>query len=178
MVNGKRKGNNYEREISKNLSLWISNNKSDDLFWRSQGSGGRHTVRYKKNLTLEGQSGDIASTHSGISEDFLKIFCVEVKFYKDINIWGMITKTKKGILDFWEQAYKKARQVKKLPILIVKENYRPALFISNRAFSMLTKKLKLRPELEVNLSYQKLFIWKFKDILDVNFDEFMSIIRE
>lgn len=176
MANGKIKGSNYERKISKELSLWISDNKFDDLFWRTHGSGGRFTTRNKKNLTLEGQAGDITSTRSGISEEFLKVFCVEIKFYKDINIWGLITKSNAGLLEFWEQASKQAKQSRRLPILIVKENYKPTLFISNRAFYLLIKKIKM-PEIEVNISSKKIFVWKFEDILNISSKKFMSIIK-
>ena len=180
MANGKVKGNSYERAISRKLSLWISNNERDDLFWRTQGSGGRHTVRYKSNLTLEGQAGDISSTQGGISENFLKFFCVEVKFYKDINIWAIITKSKNGLLDFWDQATLKAKQVNRIPILIVKENYKPALFISNEVFEkMLVENFKEKPELKVNLfNSDSISVWKLDTIMKLNSEKFMvSLIR-
>lgn len=177
MTNGKRKGSNYEREISKKLSLWLSDGIDDDIFWRSQNSGGRHTIRYKKNKTLEGQSGDIASTRSGISEDFLKVFSIEIKFYKDINLWGLITGNNGGLLDFWKQSYKQAKRVNKISILIAKENYKPTLFISTRTFYNIMKKFKLKPDLEANLSNQKLFIWKLESILKIDPNKFMSYIK-
>ena len=49
MTTGKRKGNNYEREMSRRLSLWLSENERDDLIWRTHNSGGRFTTRMKKN---------------------------------------------------------------------------------------------------------------------------------
>jgi len=177
MANGKRKGSNYERDISKKLSLWLSDGKEDDIFWRSQGSGSRHTIRYKKNLKLEGQSGDIASTRSGISEDFLKVFSIEIKFYKDINLWGLITGNNCGILDFWKQANEQAKKVGRIPILISKENYKPTLFISTKEFYNIIKNFKLKPELEVNLSNQKIFIWKLENILKIDPKKFMFLIK-
>lgn len=179
MTIGKIKGGEYERNISKKLSLWISQEKRDDLFWRTSGSGSRHTIRYKKNLTTEGQVGDITYTCSGVSEEFLKVFCLEIKFYKDINLWGTVTKSKVGLLDFWEQADEQAKKVGKIPILIAKQNYKPALLISNKIFNKLfIKNFKLKPELEVNLVNQKIFIWKLEDIFDINPKKFMSIIVE
>lgn len=174
MTIGKIKGGNYERTISRKLSLWISDGKFDDMFWRTSGSGSRHTIRYKKNLTLEGQAGDIASTRSGISEEFIRTFCVEIKFYKEINIWGFITKTKSGVLDFWNQTTEKAKQVGKIPILIVKENYKPALFISNKSFkNIIIKNFKLKPELMVNLFNEEIFIWKLETVLGIDPKKFM-----
>jgi len=177
MINGKEKGGNYERVISKKLSLWLSNREFDDMFWRTQGSGSRHTIRRRKNLTLEGQAGDIASTCRGISEDFIKVFCVEIKFYKDINIWSTITKSKTGLLDFWKQADRQGREVGKIPLLIVKQNHKPTLLISNEIFNILIiKNFELESELVVNLHHQKIFIWKLEDILSINPEKFMSLI--
>ena len=178
MANGKLKGNGYEREISKKLSLWISENNSEDLFWRTQGSGGRHTIRRKKNRTLDKQAGDITSTSIGVSEDFLRYFCIEIKFYKDINIWGIITKSQNGLLDFWEQACNQALSVNKIPILIVKQNYKPPLLLSNEPFNVYMESLELKSELEVNLFHKKLFIWKLEDILDIDPNRFMSVIKQ
>ena len=179
MAIGKIKGDNYERIISKKLSIWLSKGENDDLFWRTQGSGSRHTTRYKKNLTLEGQSGDVASVRSGVSEEFLKVFCVEIKFYKDINLWGIVTKSKVGLLGFWKQADEQAKRVNKMPILIVKQNYKPALLISNKIFNkLLIKKFKLKPELEVNLVHQKIFVWRLENILDINPKKFISIFTK
>ena len=178
MANGKLKGGGYEREISKKLSLWISENNSEDLFWRTQGSGGRHTIRRKKNRTLDGQAGDISSMSIGVSEEFLKYFCVEIKFYKDINIWGIVTKSKSGLLEFWDQAYDQALSVNKIPILIVKQNYKPPLLISSEPFNRYMELLGLKSELEVNLFHKKIFIWKLEDILGIDPNRFMSVIKQ
>lgn len=174
MTIGKIKGGEYERKISKKLSMWLSSGERDDLFWRTSGSGSRHTIRYKKNLTTEGQAGDVTYTCSGISEEFIKVFCMEIKFYKDINLWSVITKSKSGLLDFWDQTYEKAKQVGKTPILIVKENYKPALFISNESFNMLMKNFELKSELMVNLLHQKIFIWKLEDLFNIDPKKFMD----
>lgn len=40
---GKSKGNAFERDVCRKLSLWISDGKRDDLLWRTAASGGRAT---------------------------------------------------------------------------------------------------------------------------------------
>jgi|GEM_PF-1853170 len=178
MANGKRKGNNYERDISKALSLWVSLGSRDDIFWRSQNSGARHTTRNKKHMTLEGQSGDIAATCSGPSEAFIKIFCVEIKRYKDINLWGIIKQTKKGILTFWKQAESKAKEVNKVPVLIVKEDFKPALLISVKDLNFLLNKCYgLEPDLVANITGDRLFIWKLEKILNMNSEKLILMIQ-
>lgn len=53
------KGAGFEREISKRLSQWWSEGKRDDIFYRSQASGARYTVRQKSGKDTALQGGDI-----------------------------------------------------------------------------------------------------------------------
>ena len=59
--NTKEKGSQFERHTCKRLSLWWSYEEDDDLFWRSQTSGGRATSRAKQNKRTLGQYGDVAA---------------------------------------------------------------------------------------------------------------------
>jgi hypothetical protein len=45
---GKSIGNAFEREICYILSMWWSEGQDDDIFWRTDTSGGRATVRHRK----------------------------------------------------------------------------------------------------------------------------------
>lgn len=56
------KGGQFERDFSRQLSLWWTNGERDDIFWRTAGSGARATVRSKKGKTTAGQYGDITAT--------------------------------------------------------------------------------------------------------------------
>ena len=77
-----KKGGNYEREICKDLSLWLSsdtNDKSnDDHFWRSAGSGARATVRSRKGKSTSGHAGDI-SPISQLGKKFISKIAMEIK---------------------------------------------------------------------------------------------------
>lgn len=72
------KGGAFEREISKKLSLWWSEGKRDDIFWRSSQSGGRATFRGKKGKDTFGSHGDIAALDP-IGAPLIKLFCFELK---------------------------------------------------------------------------------------------------
>jgi hypothetical protein len=61
-MGGSKKGGRFEREVCTDLSLWWSDGKEDDLFWRSAGSGGRSTRRKKKGSRTKNQGGDITGT--------------------------------------------------------------------------------------------------------------------
>jgi hypothetical protein len=72
------KGSSFERKICKQLSLWWSEGKRDDIFWRSSQSGGRATSRAQKGLSTYGSYGDIAAVDP-IGEPLLKLFTIELK---------------------------------------------------------------------------------------------------
>jgi len=59
MAKGRGKGSSFERTLCRELSLWWSKGKRDDIFWRTSQSGGRATTRSKKGKKTFGQYGDI-----------------------------------------------------------------------------------------------------------------------
>lgn len=86
---GKNKGNAFERRICQKLSLWWSEGKREDIFWRSASSGGVATMRSKRGKTMAGQSGDISAIHeSGMP--LTRLCTVELKRgYKGASIADM-----------------------------------------------------------------------------------------
>jgi hypothetical protein len=59
MVKSSKKGGAFERRIAVEMSEWWSLGQSDDLFWRTPGSGARATARTKKGKTTSTGSGDL-----------------------------------------------------------------------------------------------------------------------
>ena len=72
------KGSEFERSICKQLSLWWTDGKRDDIFWRSSQSGGRATSRAKKGKKTAGQEGDICATHRS-GDPLVRLFSIELK---------------------------------------------------------------------------------------------------
>lgn len=72
------KGSQYERDICRKLSLWMSHNKRDDYYWRSAGSGSRATQRQAQGKTTKGHAGDIAPT-CGEAETLTDLVTIEIK---------------------------------------------------------------------------------------------------
>jgi hypothetical protein len=122
---GKSKGAAYEREICRDLSLWISDGKQQDCFWRSAISGGRTTVWRKKGVGLNAQAGDISCIHPA-GHMFADLYFVEVKFYANLNFEGLIT-GKGHLIQVWQQARKQANEAKKTPLLIARQNRAKAI---------------------------------------------------
>jgi len=138
---GKSKGSSFERDISKRLSLWISHNTQEDVFWRSSQSGGRSTTAFKKGKRFADQAGDICSIHP-VGRPLTDKFLLELKHYKDLNFTGLLT-NKGNLVKFWEKAKEQAAQYKKMPMLIAKQNSQPILVcLSKEGAEALAIKLK------------------------------------
>jgi hypothetical protein len=93
------KGQDFEREFCKSLSRWWTRgtcNERDDVFWRTQNSGGRATTRHKQGKTTRGQYGDIMATDP-IGQPLLDLLTFELKR-------GYSTSTIGDLLDTLEQS--------------------------------------------------------------------------
>lgn len=158
MVNGKSKGNAFERSISKKLSLWLSDDSDDHLFWRTESSGGRFTQRKKLGKNTDNQEGDITSVRES-SKCVSDLIAFECKFHKNIDFFNMILG--RGIVFEW---YKKLREDcgNKYPCLIIKQNYKDTLFICGRNFDM---DFGVKPSCNIYLDQDRLSIFLFEDFL-------------
>lgn len=191
-MNPKSKGNSFEREICKKLSLWLSNDKMDDVFWRTSNSGGRYTSRKKVGKTTENQIGDI-----GLNSDFepgkklLEKFVLECKFYKSLDFWGLILENKSSdVFNFWCKLLVESDNVEKHPLLIYKTNNRPILVLTSSYISdKFVKYFNLKPKLIVKLKPKSLDtidnndkddinVYFFDEVIKLNTDIFNILIQE
>lgn len=118
---GKQKGAEFERNICKKLSLWVSHGKREDLFWRSAMSGGRATVGRKKGKDHAKHAGDISATHPD-GHALIDRFYVETKFYADLNFSAWMLKNEGPMAGFWATALEQAAAHKLEAMMIVKQN--------------------------------------------------------
>lgn len=72
------KGADFEREISRVLSLWWTDGKRDDIFYRTQASGARFTSRNKAKKETAFQAGDITFSDP-IGKPLIDCWCIEDK---------------------------------------------------------------------------------------------------
>jgi hypothetical protein len=129
----KQKGAQFERDVCRVFSLWVSKGQREDCFWRSAMSGGRATLKARKGLADKAQSqcGDLSSIHP-LGELLLRIFLVECKFYKNFEL-QLVAFGKRGkMLPIWEKVKKEAKTFKRLPLLVAKQNAQPTLIGVNR----------------------------------------------
>lgn len=111
MTSGRDKGIQFERKICAELSKWWSNGKDDSIFWRSNASGARATIRAKKGKQTAGQYGDITAIDP-VGEPFLAMSPVECKRgYPKISAHDMLDQQpgRKQVPEF-EQWIQQAQQ--------------------------------------------------------------------
>lgn len=186
----KGKGSNYEREICKKLSKWWSHGVRDDLFWRSQASGGRATIRGRIGQKTKGAYGDITNTCPE-SEPLLKVCTIEVKrgYSKKTSSSIMTLLESKGnkqlIKQFWKQTLDSCNLAKadgfgSNPILIIKrDNRNPCLYISTRLFNQIIdfcgRFPKSETKIQFNIGQDEITVMKldtFLNWVDPTFFEF------
>lgn len=127
MSNGKQKGGQFERDICRKLSLWVSRGKKTDLYWRSAMSGGRATVGRNKGESIR-QAGDITCV-APEGHMLTDRFYIECKFYKNLDILSFIFKNKGKLAQFWKETKREADRHDRLPMLIAKQNNFPIILI-------------------------------------------------
>lgn len=132
-MNIKKKGNTFEREIAKKLSLFLTDNKDEYACWRTASSGGMATInQYKNSKSLKDQSGDIKQViEKGIYknlDDFFDNYFVECKSLKDFDLSIPYTKE---ILDIVSQLENEKKQCDKFIFLVVKRNRRKTLLLTD-----------------------------------------------
>lgn len=122
---GKVKGNSYERECAKRLSLWLTDGKHDDRVWRSASSGGMATRRDDAGKDPGAHVGDLVPSGE-LNSQFFEMFCVECKRPAKID-WDRYFKYQKtatpNIQTYWQQAIRQAASVGKIPMLMIRCNH-------------------------------------------------------
>lgn len=122
MTNGSHKGSRFERQVAVSLSLWASEGKRKDMFWRSAGSGSRATLASRRGTSLRNQAGDISSldARASILTDY---FMIECKHWETLHLGQAVIQNTGKLVEFWQRLVVDAQAVDKLPMLIAKQDY-------------------------------------------------------
>lgn len=133
---GHRKGASFERSVSKDLSLWISGGRRDDVFWRSALSGGRATIGLSDGIKRNNQAGDISAI-AALGEYLLDHCVVECKSYADLDLFRGIANDTGKLYKFWNELRVHSAKFSKQPMLIARQNGLPAVCLLSSASSFL-----------------------------------------
>ena len=164
-----RKGSEFERQISKFLSSWLTGSERPLQFWRSPSSGGLSTRYQDDNI-----SGDIVA----ITKESKSMwpFSVECKNgYGKINITHNFIQDSKSnnIKDFWIQCTDDC-PADKYPMLIFKQlRHKPLVGIDHRAYEKLKFKLST-----LNICYLYFGIESLPILVLMDFKEFFECITQ
>ena len=141
------KGASFEREMCKYLSLWWTEGKHDDVFWR------KRVRSTRKSIDAKFQLGDIKAERPE-GEDLMKMFSIELKTGYSVGRKGKHVKNvpwdlldiidfrkgskdieKKTIIKFWRQCTRDAEIDNKYPLLIFKRDFHvPVVCIHSTLF--------------------------------------------
>lgn len=171
---GSNKGSSFEREICKSLSLWWTDGKRDDIFWRTAGSGGRATNRARMGRSTAGAEGDLTATDP-IGAPLLRLCCFELKRgYNKVNPLDVIERrdnSKPCILeDFWQQAHNSTLQGNaQFPVVIFKRDQkRTSIMCARPMLLALAGYLgpDRSPKIQVRIGTHNAVIMRFEDWLE------------
>ena len=112
------KGGDFEREVSKTLTRWLTGKEKPYMYWRMPGSGGLATIHEENR----GLTGDIRSLHPD-AEFLTDCFSIECKTgYPRTSFWQHFKNLKNfSIKEFWQQCVNDAYKANKRPMLIYRK---------------------------------------------------------
>jgi len=117
------KGGGFERLMCRAWSKWWTNERRDDIFWRTSGSGSRATTRGKKGIEDKWNHGDMKPDDP---EGFMLCthWCFEFKNYKKYDIKGVLHRVNEhhDWLKWWAKIVDEAAAINRAPILVTKQN--------------------------------------------------------
>lgn len=122
-MKGKGKGNAFEWDTARKLSLWVTNGADKTQFIRSVMSGGHFALRQ----AAENQVGDLAPNGPS-GEAFRKVFGIECKCYKtDPNWWHAFTYKDWMVEGWWKKINEECFPHKLTPLLIMQRSAHPCV---------------------------------------------------
>ena len=124
-INAQRKGSTNERKLCNLFSLWWSDGKRDDIFWRTPGSGARARVRTDNKKDTGFGYGDMqAQDPSG--QPLIDAFTFEFKvgYTSQLSFLDFLDskKIRPTLFTFLKEVEKDAKDAKTIPLLIIRRD--------------------------------------------------------
>jgi hypothetical protein len=190
------KGSNFEREISKQLSLWFTNGKTELGFYRTAGSGGRATSRRRGNK--ETNKEDFGDIKADLEEckPLTDLFVIELKTgyatkskskakkhngaeVVKVNNWAIMDEIdskqeETQFMKFWKQVCRDAAISNKEPWLIFRrQNKMTCIAMYSDVFEYIREKFQ-----KTHLTRMELYPEHFSQITICNLNDFLNMTKE
>ena len=119
MEKARNKGKRWERQFSRELSLWWSEGKDPDIFRRAFGS--------RATVDADSQARDIMAVKEE-GYNFTSRYDVELKNCK-IDLWREFLKGEKALIYIWREYAEKEKKGSKQIILVIKGSMKGSLVV-------------------------------------------------
>lgn len=147
---GKSKGGNFEREIARYLTKWLTGQDKEYYFYRSPSSGAVSTVS-----ACNGEiSGDIISVKPE-GRVLTDLFSIELKTgYDDVDLLKMFKSNKNNTFDdFWVQCIRDSRRANRYGMLIFRKKGYPTIMGTEIDVIKSLKKQKVNLPKSITIDY-------------------------
>jgi len=83
------------------------------------------------------------------------------------------------LITWWDKANKEAKELEKIPVLIIKQNNKPILWISNLEFrDKMTFFFSYQPKVQINHEGDALCVYLFDKIKELSPNVFKAMLEE
>lgn len=162
---GKQKGNDFEIQICRKLTKWVTGKERPEIFWRSASSGAKATMSKKSGHATKMHGDVMAIDQMGtfLTDNIL----IECKHYKDVRVEALLER--KGLVFGWlHKCMTEAEESGKYPWLVFKGNYGPLLIILERY---------MFGHLEDIIGTPRWYPLQYQNVVICRFDWFLEWVR-
>ena len=137
------KGGEFERDVAKFLTKWLTGKKKPLAFWRMPGSGSFATIS-EENSDMSGDIRGITSEGMEITN----VISIECKTgYPKTSFWQLFKEIKNfNIKLFWKQCCNDAKKPGKYPVLIYRKLRQEVIIGINKVLD--NKLIEKKPKLD------------------------------
>ena len=126
------KGSQFERDMCRRLTKWMTGEEKPEVVWRSSTSGAKATMEHKAGRRSH-MGGDIVAIHPK-GQWLTEMFSLEFKNRKSFGSLPLLFLNRAAVLDWWDQCVSDAKAQGKIPWMIFKENRSKIYTISPAKF--------------------------------------------